>query len=76
MTTRRIAACCGAGLPLGNAKTNNKQVPRKAGMCMSASAGGSLRRNGVPTGLLLARAAAVHRHDAGGGNVANNKGAT
>ena len=57
MTTRRVATCCGVGLPLGNAEANREQGPRAAGMRPSARAEGSLRSNGEPAGLLLAGAA-------------------
>jgi hypothetical protein len=45
---------------------SRKQGPRPAGMGTSESAEGSLRSNGVPTGLLLARSAASLRHAARG----------
>jgi hypothetical protein len=56
MTTRRVATCCGAGLPSGNAVVNRKQGLRVAGMRPSTRAEGSLRSSGAPAGLLLARA--------------------
>jgi hypothetical protein len=40
---------------------SSEQVHRIAGMRTSARAEGSLRSNGVPTGLLLARVAGGHR---------------
>jgi hypothetical protein len=43
---------------------SSEQGPRTAGMGTSESAEGSLRSNGVPTGLLLARVAASLRHAA------------
>jgi hypothetical protein len=52
---------------------SSKQGPRKAGMCASASAGGSLRSNRVSSGLLLARAAAGHRHTDGVANKIDNE---
>jgi len=54
---------------------SSDQGPRIAGMRTSASAGGSLRSNGVPTGLLLARAAAGHRQDVRSIIAANSEGA-
>ena len=42
---------------------SRKQGPRAAGMRPSARAGGSLRSNGEPTGLLLAGVAAGRRYD-------------
>ncbi len=50
MTTRRVAACCGVGLPLGYAEANSKQGPREAGMCASASAAGHRHTAGIPGG--------------------------
>jgi hypothetical protein len=47
---------------LGGGSMSSEQGPRIAGMRTSASAGGSLRSNGVPTGLLLARVAASLRY--------------
>jgi len=46
MTTRRVASCCGVGLPLGYAEASSKQGPRKAGMCASASAASHRHRAG------------------------------
>ena len=45
---------------------SRKQGPRAAGMRPSARARGSLRSNGEPAGLLLARVAVGRRHDAFG----------
>jgi hypothetical protein len=45
---------------------SRKQGPLTEGMRPSARAEGSLRSNGVPTGLLLARDAARFRHAAPG----------
>jgi hypothetical protein len=41
---------------------SRKQEPRSAGMRPSASAEGSLRSNGAPTGLPLAGSVASFRH--------------
>lgn len=43
---------------------SRKQGPHFVGMRPSARADGSLRSNGAPTGLLLARGAGSHRHAA------------
>jgi len=37
MTTRRVATCCGVGLPSGYAVANMERGPRLAGMRPSAS---------------------------------------